>query len=565
MADVAGQSREDSEGAPLASGVGALVVAAAALLALLHVVWLIRFRFGYVTDWDEAGYISNALSYLQGLGDGPSAFVDAVGHSLGTQPPVVPLSAVPLLGLFGRSVDVAQLAMPIWSLALVLATYGLARQLMPARWAALAALCLGSAPVVADYSRLFHFAVPAAALLTAALWAVLRSDGLRRMRWVVAAGVLLALMLTARTMTVSYLPGVAIGAGLPLIAGGADRRVRVRNFAVLWLVALGIAALWWVPVWGTVTNYLRSAGYGAEATGYGGGASLLSLDWWTTEIQVLGNYLQLALALALLAGLLAGGAFALRRPLRPRSSLDSPALLPAVVVVEGYLALSSTSNQGTGFALPWIPALVVLALGAAASVPARPLRVCLAGLLLAVCVLNLAVKNGVSERLSEPRLVDVPLIGDVTLTDGRDFVYAALDAYGYPVRPPPARLPEEYKEWASLNERLVAVVAPGDEEASVTVGTGDYLINETRLELASRLERRRGLELGLIRPPATLGSYRRQLAAENPDALILSEPARRPLWPVNPLLLAGAAQRSGARETRRLRAPDGRQVFVWTR
>jgi 4-amino-4-deoxy-L-arabinose transferase-like glycosyltransferase len=106
---------------------------------------------------------------------------------------------------------VAQLTGPIYSIFLVLATYGVARHLMPARWAALAALCVGTAPVVSDFSRLFHFAVPAAALLTAALWALLSSDGLRRTRWVVAAGVLLALMLTARTMTVSYVPGVMLG------------------------------------------------------------------------------------------------------------------------------------------------------------------------------------------------------------------------------------------------------------------------------------------------------------------------------------------------------------------
>jgi 4-amino-4-deoxy-L-arabinose transferase-like glycosyltransferase len=196
-------------------GATGFVVVAALLLAGLHALWLARFRFGFITDWDEAGYIAIALNDLQGLTEGPGAFVDAVGHSLGTQPPIVPLSAIPLLAVFRRSVDVAQLVMPIWSVALVLAAYGLARQLMSPRWSALAALCVGTAPVVADYSRLFHFAVPAAALLTAALWALLKSDGLRRTGWVIGAGVLLALMLTARTMTVSYLPGVACASCCP--------------------------------------------------------------------------------------------------------------------------------------------------------------------------------------------------------------------------------------------------------------------------------------------------------------------------------------------------------------
>ena len=538
----------------------ALVAVGAVALALLHVWWLARFRWGYLTDWDEAGYISITLNDLQGLSDGPGAFVDAVGHSLGTQPPVVPLSALPLLAVFGRTVDVAQTAMALWSVALVLAGYGLARQLMSARWAALAALCIGTAPVVVDYSRLFHFAVPATVLFTGALWALLRSDGLRATRWVVGAGVLLGLMLTARTMTVSYLPGVALGVGLPLLMTGGERRTRVRNFALLWAVALGIAALWWVPVWGTVTEYLRSAGYGAEATGYGGQQSLLSLDWWTTELQVVGNYLQLSLALALLACLVAGALFGVRR-------LGGPGFLLAAVVIEGYLVLSSTINQGTAFALPWLPALVVLALAAAASIRVRPLRLGLAAVLGAVSVFNLALKNGVSEELSQPRLADVPLIGDVTVTDGRDLIYAALDARGYPVSPPPARLPALHKRWGPMNERLLAQATDttNGETPFVVVGTGDYFINDTRLELASQLERRRGLRLGLIRPPDTLASHRRQLAEYGNDLLVGSDPPRRPVWPVNPLLLAGAAQRTGFGRPTILRAPDGRRVFVWSR
>jgi hypothetical protein len=352
---------------------------------------------------------------------------------------------------------------------------------------------------------------------------------------------------------------------LPLLAASAERRLQVRNFLVLWGVTLGLAALGWVPVWSTVTNYLRSAGYGAEATGYGTGRSLLTLDWWTTELQVLGNYLQLPLSLALLIALLAGALFALRRRVQPRSWPHSPALLPAVVVVEGYLALSLDRQPGHRVRPSLDPGAHRARACRSRPVPLRPLRLGLAGLLIGARVLNLAVKNGISEELSRPRLADVPVIGDVTVTDGRDFIYAALDARGYPVDPPPARLPAIHREWSTLNERLVRVAARAGGEPSVAVGTGDWFINDTRLELASQLERRRSLDLDLIRPPATLDSYERQLAEHEATLLILSEPARRPIWPVNPLLLAGAAQKSGAEEALTLRAPDGRQVFVWMR
>jgi 4-amino-4-deoxy-L-arabinose transferase-like glycosyltransferase len=550
------------------SPTSALVGVGAVLLALLHVRWLVEFRWDYITDWDEAGYISIALSDVEGLTTSPRAFVDAVGHSLGTQPPVVPVSAAPLLLAFGRSADVAQLTIPIWSILLVLATYGVARHLMSPRWAALAALALGTTPVVSDFARLFHFAVPAAALLTAALWALLNSSGLRRTGWVIAAGVLLALMLTARTMTVGYLPGVAIGVGLPLLLEGADRRLRIRNFALLWSVALGIAAIWWVPVWSKVTGYLTTAGYGSEATGVQN--PVLSLDYWTTELGVVGNHLYLPLTLTLLACFVAAGAVAITgKRASLKRCLTSDAALLAIVVGEGYLALSTTANQGTAFALPWLPSLIVLGVGAASAVPARPVRTTLAALLVAACALNLAMKNGVSSTLSQPELARLPVLGNVTVLDGRDFLYLSLDVRGYPVKPPPAQLPAMHKEWTTLNDRLVrfmaSYAATRGRTPSVAVGTGDWFINDTRLALASELIFRRGLDLRLIRAEKTVDAYGRQLADLDQDFLILSDPPPAQQRPMNQLALAAAALRLGFREVKTLRAPDARRVRVWAR
>jgi 4-amino-4-deoxy-L-arabinose transferase-like glycosyltransferase len=555
---------------PIAVGASVAVI-----LAVLHVLWLARFRWGYITDWDEAGYISQALHDVEGLTRGPIQFVDAVGHSFGPYPPVVPVSAVPLLLLFGRSADVAQLTIPIYSVLLVLATYGVARHLMAARWAALAALCLGTAPVVSDYSRLFHFAVPAAALLTAALWALLNSAGLRRTGWVATAGVLLALMLTARTMTVSYLPGVALGTVVPILVQREDRRLRIRNLVVLWAVALAIAALWWVPAWDHVTGYLTSTGYGSEAAGYGVQHSVLSVDFWTVELQAVANYLYLPLLLTILVCFVTAAAFAVIKagkgePWRSnvRRWLTSDAFLLVTVVVGGYFALTSTSNQGTAFALPWLPALVVLGVAAATTVPARSLRVGLAVLLVAVCALNTAMKNGVSTRLSTPISTEVPLIGTVTVLDGRDLLYAASDGLGYPVRPPPSRLPAMHKRWSTLNDRLMRFMTSYAEERTrepvIVVGTGDYFINETRLALASELIFQRRPDLGLIRGPATGESYRSQLADYN--FLITSEPPRaQSSVPANPFVLADSALRVGFRPVETLHAPDGRRVAVWWR
>ena len=67
----------------------------------------------------------------------------------------------------------------------------------------------------------------------------------------------------------------------------------------------------------------------------------------------------------------------------------------SVVVVGGYLALTSSANEGTAFALPLLPPLVVLAVAALATLPWRATAVALATLLAVVAAANLLMKSGV--------------------------------------------------------------------------------------------------------------------------------------------------------------------------
>src|SRR5436309_3347040 len=68
-----------------------LVAGIVCLTVVLHVVWLMRFRRGYVTEWDESGYLQFALSNFDDLHDhGLWAFAQTVG-SRGTFGPLLPL------------------------------------------------------------------------------------------------------------------------------------------------------------------------------------------------------------------------------------------------------------------------------------------------------------------------------------------------------------------------------------------------------------------------------------------------------------------------------------------
>ena len=59
---------------------GVLVAGIVCVLVVLHVVWLVRFRRGYVTEWDESGYLQFSLSNFDALHDqGLWTFAKTVG------------------------------------------------------------------------------------------------------------------------------------------------------------------------------------------------------------------------------------------------------------------------------------------------------------------------------------------------------------------------------------------------------------------------------------------------------------------------------------------------------
>src|SRR5438034_471726 len=392
---------------------GAVVAAIIVATVALHVVWLVRFRHGYVTEWDESGYLQFSLSDFDALHDeGPWGFLKIVGHR-GTFGPLLPAVTALFYAIVGRGVFGSLLLLPLFFAGLVAAAFGLARQLVSDSWAVVAAFAVAAIPAVTDYSRLFHFALPATACMTAALWALVRSEGLRRLSWVAAAGLLVALTLLSRTMTVAYVPGFALAAGALLLVEAPDLRIRMRNLAIGAGVVALIAGPWYLYNARSVYDSLVGTGYGEGATVFGRHYPVDSWGYWTKELRLDLSYLGLPLAGALL--LCFGGALwyvlarhrRLIRSIRPRTVRAAAVLALVLVVLEGYLALTSSRNEGTAFPLPWLPALVILGVTAVASIPTRALRVGLASILVVLSVGAVVSKSGWFEPLAKVRTVSV--------------------------------------------------------------------------------------------------------------------------------------------------------------
>jgi hypothetical protein len=556
---------------------GALVAGIVCVTLVLHVVWLARFRHGYVTEWDESGYMQFSLSNFDALHDqGLWTFAKTVGGRE-TFGPLLPLVASLAYPIVGRGVFGGLLVLPLFFVGLVGAAFALARQFVSDSWAVVAALAVAAIPAVIDYTRLFHFALPATACLTAALWALVRSDGLRRARWAAAFGLFVALTLLARTMTVAYLPGLALAAGTQFLVGAPDLRVKIRNLAIAAAAAGLVAGPWYIRNARSVYDSLVGSGYGEGAEPFGRHYPIASWGYWTKELRLDLSYMWLPLAGALLLCFGIALAYSVARhrrsigPSRPLSARSAGVLALVLVVLEGYLVLTSSRNEGTGFSLPWLPALVILGVIAAASIPARALRVVLAGVLVVLSIGAVLSKSGWVEPLAKVRAVSVPGLGEVKVTDGRGIIQTEVVGAGYDIGPATQPLPAMHRRWLPLARDIVGWSMRRAEQQGeplhLTLGLDDLIVSNSRLILAAQLWFHRFLPVDYLRsfPDGdTVASYRRQLLSPTPEnALITGEPRRGAT--ITRRKVEAAARSLGFIPVKSFTMPDGRKIRIWWR
>lgn len=573
MSDVTLRVRPGAASQRLAWAKTAIVLVAGivCVLVVLHVVWLVRFRRGYVTEWDESGYLQFSLSNFDALHDqGLWTFAKTVGGR-GTFGPLLPFVTSLAYPIVGRGIFGSLLVLPLFFAGLVGASFGLARRLVSDSWAVVAALAVAAIPAVTDYTRLFHFALPATACMTAALWALVRSDGFRRTGWAAAFGLFVALTLLARTMTVAYIPGFVLAAGTVFLVGAPELRFRLRNLAIAVGTTGLIAGPWYIRNARSVYDLLLNSGYGEGATPFGHHYPVASWGYWAKELRLDLSYMWLPLAAALLVCFAAGLAYLVGRARRPRSARAAAVLALVLVVLEGYVVLTSSRNEGTGFALPWVPALVILGVTAAASIPARTVRVALASVLVVVSVGAVLSKSGWVEPLAKVRTVAVPGLGRVSLTDGRGIIQTEVAGDGYDIGRVTQPLPALHRGWLPLARDVVGWSLRRAEQRGqplhLTLGLEDRIFGNSRLILAAQLWFHQFLPVDYLRsfPDGdTVASYRRQLLSpQTENALITGNPP--PVTTITRRKVEAAARSLGFIPVKSFTMPDGRTIWIWWR
>ncbi len=553
----------------------ALIVAAAVLaLAALDVWWLARFRHGYPLDIDEAYNASTALvDYFALRSGGAHAWWEAVQ----TQAPNAPL--VPALASlsFVLTAGVLQsFAVLIGFMAVLgFATFGIGERLAGPRLGALATLAVLTCAGAFAFTRELIFALPAAALLAGAVYALLRSEGLQRRRWAIACGVALGLMLLARTMTVAFVPGVLLAAGLAIAVRDGPRGRALINLGLAILTAAAVAATWYWRNLQPVYDYLTGFGYGDQADQYGPAHELLSWGRFSGVGERIAADLLLPLSLIVLAGLLLAAVEAVRR-IRGSSErggalrelAGSEAFCVAVVFAVGYLALISSRNVGNGFTFPLAVLLPPLAVVALRRRPRALVPV--AALIGLLATLNVAASTDLSATLSRSRAVSVPSLGSVPWLRGVPNAVAAIRAQA---PGPETRFDPAERGWPRADEALAGYLVELQGSAPppiVAFGARNRIVNTNTVGLATLLLFHRSLLPAQLTSEAgdSVSAYRAALGdrAHGPGILLTTSTEAGDYAPVvNQRRVEAAARGRGFRLVHTLTLPDRRRLRVWSR
>jgi hypothetical protein len=559
----------------------AIIVALGALLvAAIDIWWFDTYRAGFPFDIDEAGYTAFGLAdHLGGQANGVKGWWDSIQGQPTFAPLVPALTSLTLYVHTGLLNGFAVLA--AFAVVLAMASYGIGQRLTGARLGAFAALVVATLPGTFFFAREYIYALPSAALLSCAVFALLRSDGLRARRWAIACGAAIGLLLLARTMTIGFVPGLLLAALVVLVLrAGDDLRARLVNFGLLILVAIAVAATWYARNLVSVYHYLTGYGYGNQAKNYGEQHALVS--WGRLRgpgERLIVENLFLPLALLVLAGLIALGVIAVKKliPAETRRAVakrlaSSDAFSVTLVFVVGYAALMSSQNSGNGFTIPLAVLLPPLAVMALRRFPAMAAPT--VGLVAVIAVVNVVSTATIWSTASHPRLLSVPLLhAGLPITSGMP---VAVDNIRQQVPGPRTVFDDSDKRWLQADDRVADLLVdelagPYGELPPVAFASRNHVLNTNTVQvrLLMRYQRAIAFTQLLAEPRNSVANYVDEMTDPKlgiPTALVTMNTERGDYTPrVSQAKAESAGKRLGFHKIREITLPDGRRLRLWVK
>ncbi|MFM7062538.1 MAG: hypothetical protein ACKO04_03460 [Actinomycetes bacterium] len=342
------------------------VALAGVAFVLLQAWWIARARHIGGFDVDEAGGVAAALRFRRAVGLDPRPLVQVVFDT--RNGPLVALMSVPFLMVWPRSVVAAMVVQPVLVVVTALGVAGSLKVVAGRHAAVVGGVVMLLLPVSVVSSRSYQYSTGVGAFLALAMWALLASRRGTRLWPVLGFGAATGAMLLCRTMSVSFLPALAVAAAL---LAWKDLRAW-KHLVLAGLVAFAVAGPWWIVNWGPIMDYLLLNAYGPRAHYWG---NVRFMDRVGFYRELLFNDFMLLVGLTPAVALVAVVAGRLRKD--PDRADDRPRLVTREVAAVGaalvlvYGALLSTSNQGFWFAYPADALIVVLVVGLLARGRAR--------------------------------------------------------------------------------------------------------------------------------------------------------------------------------------------------
>lgn len=315
--------------------------------------WITNARFLGGLDVDEAGSITTSLVFHRAMTEGPGHLIDAVfGTGAG---PLVPLLSVPFIAVFGRSATSPMFIQPVLVAVSAVAVAGSVKHLAGRGAAVVAGCATLTMPALITSSRTDQFSNGVGAAMCLGMWALLTSRRLDRTWSAALFGAACAAMTISRSMSVSFLPAMAVAALLVMDL----RRLRAwLNAGVAAVVAVAVAVPWWWAQWDYLSGYLSSSGYGDRSHFFGSsdlpGRVRDHLQYLSRDFRAL---LPIGIFIVILGAL--NAVHGLRR--EPRAWFTRNRELVAVwaAYAVGSAALLSSSNRGVWFSTPLDSILVI--------------------------------------------------------------------------------------------------------------------------------------------------------------------------------------------------------------
>lgn len=544
------------------------------------VYWLLTYRHGQPFNIDESGYLCIALNDYRALTHGGIIGLIKTFEWPSIQAPLMTSLTAILFYLFGVNLLLALLVPLAFYIGTIWAAYFLTRSFASLYAGVLSTVLVAFCPPIIAYSRDYIFASPAMFFYTFTLLALVRSRHFTSWGWGLAFGVACGLIPLARTVTISFIPGIWLAAGLYAISGGTARQ-SLKILVVSLVVSVLVALLWLGKSGKAVFEYLTNYGYGAHASEYGQAFHISLFGFIGRALNII-NYSANTLYFALvLYALVSFAIFAfIYGPGRLRAFFRSVQFPLLICVLEPLAALCSTQNIGTGFFLPVLPVLISLCCAFIFdNAPSRLYQYRATAVMLLIASFGFIPALDESSILARPLAISAGPFGKMVIVDGLGITeqWEKSVGYGRSNKMPPVNLVAG-QAWMRLNaETAWQIQKLGGINPTAAFGFDHLLYNTGSVSLQEYLQFGGLIGNGIygVDPVITGNSVEGDTAWLNTgqarDACVLltaedSNSAVKPFIPfVNQANMVRAAMQANFRKMKSMPMPDGNVVIFWVR